>query len=370
MIGLYDLLSAHFDVTIVAPRPALFDDQPLPNRNVVYIRGVGNRIQRLLNRLLFEFLSLFRRDVSLIKKVARHHSLFAEYRFIADYLATEKPDFTIAVDFRQLWYLQLLGRRGEFLSLEIVDDAFRANCDLGNINSVIIQTRERYDHLFGGRQFKTFLIQNAPIFAEVSRERDRKGLVYCGTAWNGFGLYHYLEFLKAYPEFRLTIKGAILKDDRVRIETEYDELVESRRLIVDNEYLDDPEVVDYLRQFRIGFCFYNFDVDWVNTFNYRSAPSGKLFKYFAAGVPVVGIDTSGLAPVQEFDCGLLIKDLDPASIKSAIDEIEAKFDYYSENCLKAGKHYSLDNAVEPFVNYLIETHRENLVPAPLPGLDG
>jgi glycosyltransferase involved in cell wall biosynthesis len=249
--------------------------------------------------------------------------------------------------------MQLMGRKCEFLSLEIRnDDKFYESCDFRNISSVIIQTTERYEHLFDGAQFETFFIQNAPIYRPSRTETERRGLVYCGTAWAAFGFYHVLEFLRHAPKHTLTVKGAILETDRKRIETQYRDLMDDERLMIESDYLDDADVVEYLRKFRAGFCLYNFDIDWINTFNYFSAPSGKMFKYFAAGVPVIGQDTIGMRPIKEFDCGILIKDLQPETITAAVSEIEQKFEYYSANCLKAASHYSLDKAAQPFIEYL------------------
>lgn len=353
VIGLYDLLSPHFDVTIVAKSPKFFDNKPLPNRRVVYMEELTGKPEKLANQMLYFLTSFFNKDIALLKKNF-HHSYFYEYKFIKHYLKKENPDFIIAVDFKSLWYTQSLNKKAEFLSLEIVpNDTFYENCNFQNINSVIIQTEERYEHLFKGKEFKTFYIQNAPIYIPSQSNLNREGLVYCGTAWDAFGFYHYLNFLKEFPDYTLTVKGAILNDDKTRVEKEYNDLISGERLIIDDDYLDDTEVVDYLRKFRVGFCFYNFEIDWVNTFNYFSAPSGKLFKYFAAGVPVIGVDISGLSSVREFDCGILIKDLSPKSIKSAIDKIESNFEYYSQNCLKAASHYSFDKAAKPFIDYLV-----------------
>lgn len=355
VIGLYDLLSQQFDVTIVAKSPATFDNKPLTNRKVVYFkeRKLGG-IKKYSNRILFELLSIFNKGVKSLRKKDIHHSCLYEYKFISDFLAKENPDFIIAVDFKNLLYTHVLNKRVEFLSLEIrPKDKFYIGNDFQHINSVIIQTKERFEHLFDSRELRTFFIQNAPIYIPSSTNQNRSGLVYCGTAWDPFGFYHLLDFLKKFPEYTLSVKGAMLNDDRKRVETEYNDLISSDRLIVDDVYLDETEVVDYLRRFRIGFCFYNFDIDWINTFNYFSAPSGKMFKYLAAGVPVVGQDILGLNPVKEFDCGVLIKDLKPESIKAAIDKIESNFDYYSQNCLKAASHYSFDKRAKPFIYYLI-----------------
>ena len=356
VIGLHDLLSQHFDVTIIARNPKYFNDKPLPNRKVVYITEKPNRAHNYLSRIFAELISLLNKDIALLRVKGLRHGLARELNFIRTFLKNEAPDFIIAVDFKNLLFTQLLEKRVEFLSLEIKEnDKFYDNCDLQNINSVIIQSRERYDHLFKGEQFTTFIIQNAPIYSASQVNSRRTGLVYSGTAWNAFGFYHILEFLEDSPVDTLTVKGAVFKQDRVLIESKYGDLLTTGRLVIDDEYVDNRQIVDYLREFRIGFCFYNFEIDSVNTFNYTSAPSGKMFNYFAAGVPVIGIDIPGLQPVREFDCGILIKDMQPESIKNAIVEIESRFDYYSENCLRAAAHFSFDKMAEPFLDYL--THR-------------
>lgn len=289
----------------------------------------------------------------MLKKHGFGVDIFYDFKFIRKYLTVNSPNFIIAVDFKNLFYAQILDKRVELVSLEIVpDDAFYSKCDFSNINSVIIQTRERYEHLFKDREFKTFFIQNAPIYTCPSLNYNRTGLVYCGTAQDQFGFYHCLDFLRKFPEYTLNVKGAVLPKDRAKIETDYQDLILSERLMIDDEYLDDVDVVDYLRRFRIGFCFYNFKLKWINNFNYRSAPSGKMFKYIAAGVPVVGQRILGLKSIEEFDCGVLINDLKPASIKEAVEKIEANFNYYSQNCLRAAAHYSFDKTTAPFIDYL------------------
>ncbi|MGB7202184.1 MAG: hypothetical protein WBD16_07935 [Pyrinomonadaceae bacterium] len=353
VIGLYDLLSPHFDVTIVARSPKFFDNQPLANRKVIYIKQPTRRIGRLLKRLFFHLASISNKDAKLLTEIKAPYTAYYEFEFIKHYLTEEKADMILAVDFKSLFFAQMLDEKAEFLSLEIVPtDAFYQSCNLMNINSVIIQTKERYEHLFGDKKFKTFFIQNSPTYVPMQITTARKGLVYCGTAWNPFGFYHCLEFLKQHLSYSLNVRGAMLSDDKKRVESEYGDLLTSERLIIDDEYLDDEDVVDYLRKFRIGFCFYNFEIEWINNFNYYSAPSGKMFKYFAAGVPVVALNTIGSRPIVEFDCGVLIDDLNPERIKEAIDKIEANFEYYSQNCLRAAEHYSFDKMAEPFIEYL------------------
>lgn len=354
-IGLYDLLSEHFRVRILSQSPKFFDNKPLPNRNVEYIKELTGKNQYRWTNQTMRLRALFCSPEKALKKNKIKVDTVNEFNWVKKHLAREAPDHIVCVDFKNLWFTQLLGKTVEFLSLEIVpDDFFRADCDFRNINSVIIQSRERYDYLFGEKQFKTFYIQNAPNFKALSAaEKPRAELVYCGTVSDGFGFYHCLEFLDKFPRRALHVKGAMLEKERVK--RDYQALLASRRLVLDEEYLDDSQVVEYLRQFKIGFCFYNFEVPKINNFNYYSAPSGKMFKYLAAGVPVVGSDVSGLNPIKEFDCGVLIKDLNAESIEKAVETIERNFDYYSENCLKAAAHYSFDKRAQPFVDYLLSS---------------
>ena len=354
VIGLYDLLSKHFDVSIIAESPEAFDFERLTNRNVIYREKLTDKNRLRFYRRLYDLRSIFDKQIAALKRMNFDTDVIYDFTEVRKMLAAESPDFIVAVDFRNLLYAQVLKKNVEFLSLEIVpNDEFYNQCDFKNINSVVVQTKERYEYLFKDEKFKTFFIQNAPVFTKAENQVRRSGLVYCGTAWNPFGFYHCLEFLKAFPEYTLNVKGAITSEDKAKVEREYQDLILSGRLIFDSDYLDDAAVVDYLRQFKIGFCFYNFELEWINTFNYHSAPSGKMFKYMAAGVPVIGQDISGLKPVEEFDCGVLIKDLKPESIKKAVEKIEENFDYYSQNCLQAAAHYSFDKTIKPYVDYLI-----------------
>lgn len=356
VLGLYDLLIQHFDVTIVARNPKFFDNHAVTDRKVVYIKQPVSFVARLFGFVPFLLSSIVDNDAKRLRSTRVSVGTFYEFKFVKVYLSAENPDFIIAVDFKNLFITQLLGKKVEFLSLEIVpDDPFYAACDFANVNSVIIQSKERYEYLFGDKTFRTFYVQNSPVYLTCERAQTRKGLVYCGTAWDRFGFYHCLEFLKEYPSFSMHVRGAILSDDKQRVEREYGELLASCRLVIDNQYLDESALAHYLSGFRIGFSFYNFDLEQVNTFNYHSAPSGKMFKYFAAGVPVVALDTIGAQPVAEFDCGVLINDLKPESIKQAIDQIESNFDHYSQNCLKAAEHYSFDTMAAPFVEYLLSS---------------
>jgi glycosyltransferase involved in cell wall biosynthesis len=354
VISLYDFLSPHFEVIIVAHHPGYFNNQRLNRRNVIYYKGLTQR-ETIVHRLRFRALGFFSKTGRLFRKQGGSAvEYFHVFGPIKKTIAAIRPRHIIAVDTKNLFYCRLLHQKAEFLSLEIKpEDAYSAEKNFDHINSVIIQSKERYRYLFGDQTFRTFYIPNAPVFKKREQPVEKKGLVYCGTAWDAFGFYHCLEFLKVYPGEQMTIKGAIPGPDFKKIQDGYSSLLQEKRLRIEDAYVDDAEVVSFLRSFRIGFCFYNFTIPSVNTFNYHTAPSGKLFKYLAAGVPVVGIDCSGLQLVRENKCGVLISDLSPESIRAAIGEIEADYKTYSANCLKVAEEHSFDKEVRPFVEYLV-----------------
>ena len=57
-------------------------------------------------------------------------------------------------------------------------------------------------------------------------------------------------------------------------------------------WLAAPEYIKYVSNFRIGFCFYDWNLI-KNDFNYQTAPSGKLFVYLSAGLPVIVCNIPG-----------------------------------------------------------------------------
>src|SRR6202008_4374164 len=99
------------------------------------------------------------------------------------------------------------------------------------IDSVIIQSQERYEYLFKKAAFRTFYIQNAPAFKEITIKKERKGLIYAGTAQKTFGFYQCLEYLVAYRNEKLFVQGTVSPVDRKKVNSDYAELVEQERLV-------------------------------------------------------------------------------------------------------------------------------------------
>lgn len=352
---LYDALSKDFIVTIIAEKGKKFIDQALTGYNVMYYQPV-RRKPTFVYKTWYFLLSLVNKEVKYIRsKKIKFPEYYYRFRFIKKMLQAKTYSRVIAVDIKNLFYCSMLNIPVDFLSLELgLSEQLLPQVKTRLINCIIIQTKERLNYLFKGELFRTFYIQNAPIFKSIDSPAVKKGLLYGGTAWDPFGFYYCLDYLKIYKDEILTVQGAVPPADEKRINREYGELLSEKRLIIPGQYLENEKVVDYFSQFEIGFCFYNFELEWVNHFNYKSAPSGKLFKYLAAGVPVVAVDIIGFAFVNEYKCGVLIKDLSPEKIREAIVEIRNNYDEYVANAINAAKYFSFDKMVKPYIDFVKE----------------
>jgi len=357
VIQLYDELQKKYDVTITAEHPRSFNNQKLENRNVLYHRFYHVK-GRYFYWILFQLISLFNRDVKLFRKnKLNYKEYFFKFRFIKRIIQQHTYKAIISVDILNAVFCSILKVKTDFLSLELtIDEKHLHLIEFDYINCVLIQSTERYHYLFKDRKIKTFFVQNAPVYKDGLIKDKRNGLIYGGSAYDELGFYHCLNYINAYKDEKLTVQGAIMPKDLARVENEYKHLLEEERLILNRKYLENDEVVESLSYYEIGFCFYNFDVPVIrnNYFNYASAPSGKMFKYLAAGVPVVASNIIGFKFVSEFQCGVLIDDLSPEEIHRAVCRIRENYSFYVDNAVKAAKFYSFDRAIEPYLQFISE----------------
>ena len=355
VIQLYDQLCTEYDVTILAYPP---DDEihRLSSRKVKYYPPPGNF---LLSRVKFKILTFLNKNAKEFKKNnLGHKEYFTEFLFIKKLIHQNNYFKIIAVDIKNLFFCSLLKTSTDFVSLELCqNEHLIKSINPAYINSVIIQSTLRKEYLFKNLPVKVFYVQNAPVYNDICIKHERRGLIYSGTAWDPFGFYHCLNYVQKYCDETLTVQGVVLKHDREKIEANYSGLLKEKRLLIHNEYFTNEEVSDFISNFEIGFCFYNFEISWINSYNYITAPSGKLFKYLAAGVPVVGSNILGFSFVNEFNCGVLINELNEAEIRAAILKIRENYSFYVSNAIAAAKHFSFDKAIKPYLEYIkIESH--------------
>mgnify|MGYP001810325890 CR=1 FL=1 len=61
-------------------------------------------------------------------------------------------------------------------------------------------------------------------------------------------------------EYSLTIKGIFWKEYQNYLTQKYINLIKDKRLIFDQKYIEQSEIIDYLSQYYIGFCFYDMNI--------------------------------------------------------------------------------------------------------------
>jgi glycosyltransferase involved in cell wall biosynthesis len=338
-------LSDRFDITIFAVDDGIFHNDALVGDLYRFVR-----IPRGLSKF---FLRKARTVYDIVKACLLYRALTAEG-------FTHPPDEVIAVDALGLWVALRLFDRCHFLSLEVKKDWFFRHTDLDRVDSIIIQTEARYRFLFEEPRGTVFYVQNAPALTSVpvaERKTFRRRLIFFGNVMPSHGLFDCLETIDSLCQsdggYTLTIKGVIPKAwVRAMITIRYRRLFQRSCVTLDEQYTPQAEIIDYLSAFDIGFCLYDFRLIAKNDFNYLSVPSGKLFNFYAAGVPVIGVDIPGLHSVREFKTGVLVDRLSAGTLRQAVAEITRDYDQYRRNCRIAAEHFDFQKAVGPFREFL------------------
>lgn len=216
---------------------------------------------------------------------------------------------------------------------------------------VIIQNKQRLSYLAGNYDLnKVAFIQNSPILENEYcsyYEGSKTGLIYFGNLLKSHGVEECISLLRLMDE-KLTIKFFKTKTSEKYLEElkrKYSDLIKSGRLIFQDFYLEQDKVVDYLKNFKVGFVFYDQKLIRKN-YNYATSPSGKIFNYLAAGVPVIASKLTSFDFVEEFKCGILIEDLDVNTIYQSVQKIYSNYNEYSNNALRAIKFLAYNHMFE------------------------
>jgi len=343
-LNLYDQLRERFQVTIFLPSKKHGTTENLGTRNVVYLNEKSSSILDIVSFLVYRIVTRGSR---------LGYEVYLRTRRLKKALTSFAPDHVIAVDHAAL-LLAANAWKGKLhlLSLEI-DDPEPTRALAKHLNSVLIESDIRLRYLFGETQTPTvFLLPNAPVFKPLEKPHTLpEHLVFCGTTLARFGLYSCLRFLSHYPGYTLTIKGNILKQFNDNALMVFQELFDDGRVKLDPEYMFDDELNVFLSHFRIGFSLYDLRYSHKQDFHYRHVQSGKMYRYFSCGVPVIANNLPGLSPVQEFGAGVLIDRMTPEAIYEAIQSIEADYDSYVKNCFTAARHFDFKKYAGPVIDY-------------------
>jgi glycosyltransferase involved in cell wall biosynthesis len=363
ILNLYDHLSLQADVTILSFEPNFVTKQKDEKRNIKYLKTTSfsthlfTKVDFVLSKLT-PLINKFYPNFS-------HHYLFYNFYLpsvLYKYLKSENPkaDVVIAVDLGALLVAQKYFGAVHFLSLEI-DNNTNPNyrkVDKNKIRSVFVQSMMRYNYLFPGTELKKFIVQNAPVYkAHKQTQNKRKDFIWAGAIDRRLAVLECIEFFNHYRQYKLVMKGGGDQKTRNIIDTRYKHLLDEEIIIFNQEYLEAESFLDFLSSFKIAFCFYSWELI-AASFNYQSAPSGKLFAYLAAGTPVIACNIPGFDFLQEFGAGVLVDDYEPATIKAAIQKIENNYEAYSNACYKAAEYYSFDKHVHSYIHFLLNEESE------------
>ena len=242
---------------------------------------------------------------------------------------------------------KLCGARCIWLSLEARRDFWhRLACALG-VDDLIIQSERRGNYLFANspRFPRMTLLPNSPRYvasSEVSKRKspDSSGIkfIYFGNIIKVHGVEQCVEAVFEYGcGSSLTLHGPITDDYKKVLESKYRSLI-GTRIFIRSDYVDQKSIVSYLARFNIGFVTYDWERSRID-FNYQTCPSGKMYNYFNAGLPVVGSDIVGLQDVARFEAGLLVNTDDKVEILGAINAIVKDYTRYALNSKEAAKFF-------------------------------
>ena len=334
ILNLYTCLKPDYDVRIISFQLDIFrNDVEFDDIQFIRINSLRYKLLRRLNRYKW-YKNL------LLKSVLKREQ-------------KNQYDLVFGVDTMGFLACKQVFDDVVFLSLEISNDEMMEQARQQGITDLIIQSQERKEFLLGkNSDTRIHYVQNAPIINDnlESKSKNGKRLIYFGNIKPYYGIDHCIQALKYLPQdYSLTLKGIRDEEYYEELQDRYLDLIDMGQLRFDFSYTPQDKVIDYLKAYDIGFCLFDFGFGNENNFNYLSSPSGKLFNYYAAGIPVIGNDIVGFRSVRDYNTGILLKDIRGQQIADAIEMIEVNFALHSKNCIKAGREFDFKTAFDRFL---------------------
>ena len=234
---------------------------------------------------------------------------------------------------------------------------FNKSRPMGTIHMAKIKfTDSAYSPIFIFCQFSYLSVSNHDFSCDFHpKPLIKKRLIYFGNILPSHGIFQVLDAFddSPWPDLELTIKGVLYKDSvRRDMLRRYKNLFQQEKILLDETYTPQEKIVEYLTRFSLGFCIYDLNLLGCRDFNYISSPSGKLFNFYAAGVPVIGTDVLGLRSIRQFNAGILLSEISRESIRMGIARIIENYNEFSRNCILAAKHFDFDKASNRYVEFL------------------
>jgi glycosyltransferase involved in cell wall biosynthesis len=354
--NIFELLAEQFEVLVIAEE-LLINGKPACERyedpRVIYVKfpEIPKLIWRVLNIIELVFNKFVGRSSNRI-------SFFRIIQTIILYLKCRKmtADEVIGVDAVGFLVAQRIFKKAHLVSLEITtDELFYQQLvkKASQIKSILIQSADRLRllNLPLQEEQKTFIVQNAPIFVDsMTKKNFNAEMVYFGSGNLAMGIRYLFEYFTQYQQYSLTFKGLF---DLNYISQHFPSVQHQRNIKFDDSYVSNENIQDYLNRFSIGFCFYDFDyVGKSSKQNMLHGPAGKVFNYFASGLPIIASDIPGFQMIKDYNAGILLKDPSPKNIDNAIEQIRANYKDYSENSKRAAKNFCFRKSFSPFIQNL------------------
>ena len=286
--------------------------------------------------------------------------LYEKYKILllTSHLKRCDASIAIGVDNVGMFSVQRVYPKGHFLSLEIKRDKYFGMLSSQAIQSIAIQSEERLKYLYtDSPPFPVFFIPNSPIYYPFKHTSDNNPTmfktIFLGNIIPSHGIYHCIDAINGIPFASITLKGHLNKSVKKSILKKYKKLILEGRLIIDEAYTQQSELIRSIQSFDAGFCLYDFEIIKKNDFNYISSPSGKMYTYFAAGVPIIGSDILGLRLVKDFNAGCLLQDINIDNIGKAIETIRFEHELMRLNCLNAAKQLDFMSYAMKYLKFVL-----------------
>jgi hypothetical protein len=296
------------------------------------------------------------KENKLLTKLRKWNKLFKIYKIwllyhtVNQFHKKKHFDRFVGIDDCGFFAAYLIKKEAIYYSLEISNRRLsRFIFKYLNVRLLIIQSKERKEFLCP-QDINTVYIQNSIIspLKKIQYKSYNGRFIYFGSILPEHGVEYCINSLYSTENTTLMIKGPMTNDLQYinYLQEQYKNLIDNKRLFFDFSYTYQNDVIAYLQPFDIGFCFYDNKFIHTNDFNYISSPSGKMFNYFAAGLPIIGSDFIGLLPIVSKNAGILIKNLNNDEIVNAINIIKDNYILFQENSIKASIEFDYANMFE------------------------
>jgi len=204
-------------------------------------------------------------------------------------------------------YLQGVGMKYPFGGTKIVSQSISRSTYVG------------YDHA------RTFIVPNSYAPYIEGRAAEKYTLLYSGTFSRPLGSEILINLFGVSSDFSpgVTIHAA-------NVGCEFDGCA---GVNVIRNFLSDDDLSSLISCHEVGLVFYDTKyVDKLQVFNFETAPSGKMYRYAACGVPIIGSRCAGLMDVEVHCAGILLHEINTVTLHSAYRQIKSDYEKYVSGC--------------------------------------